>query len=177
MLHIVNVKKEKMFKRYRLWFFIVVIVLVICFVNAILSKDNDTAKKFANELYSYPLPLKTVVMDKGFDYGVAYGGGPWGSGGRPTAVAYLKLSTELSEQEVLNFYQNGPSLSGIEPIYGFEVYFQGKEEVITSLNGTKSWYEGTIPKAPDQESNEGKPIKVIVQIREEFYSPLGEFAK
>ncbi|MGE7185345.1 hypothetical protein ACQKKK_15455 [Peribacillus sp. NPDC006672] len=134
------------------------------------SKDKKTAEEFANKLYSYPLPPDTEIIDKGFDYGVSYGGGPWGSGGQPTVVAYMKLSSELSERKLIDYYKINSSLKD------FEVYFKGDEEIIETFDGKKSWYEGKTPSNPSKKSNEGEPIELIVQKRTIFESPFGDLS-
>ncbi|MEE6132321.1 MULTISPECIES: hypothetical protein [Priestia] len=136
-----------------------------------LSHDKRTAKAFAEEFYAIPLPPKTTVIDQAFNYGVFYGGGPWGSGGRPTVVAYKKLSSELSEKELVDYYTSNPPLEGIE------IYFKWEEKGVTTADNEKKWYEGKTPKQPSEENNTGSPIEVIIQLREEFESAFGEFAR
>ncbi|WP_191561107.1 hypothetical protein [Metabacillus idriensis] len=78
-----------MLKRYKRRDVMVVMLIIgipIYFVYNYLGQDRETAKEFANELYTYPLPPKTKIIDKSFVYGVGYGGGTWGSGGRVTHI-------------------------------------------------------------------------------------------
>lgn len=83
----------------------------------------------------------------------------------------MKLSSELSEKELMDYYEvdNNKSLKG------FEIYFKGDEEIKKTFDGKHSWYEGTTPSNPSEESNKGEPIEFIVQKRTVFDSPLGEF--
>ncbi|AOH57432.1 hypothetical protein ABE28_024095 (plasmid) [Peribacillus muralis] len=159
-----------MFKRYRWWMVVLALSIVAFYFYDLLSADKRTVEEYANRLYSYPLPPNTEIIDKGFDYGVSYGGGPWGSGGQPTVVAYMKLSSELSERKLMDYYKINSSLKG------FEVYFKGDEEIIKTFDGKKSWYEGKTPSNPSEKSNEGEPIELIVQKRTLFESPFGELA-
>ncbi|PJN89552.1 hypothetical protein [Bacillus sp. mrc49] len=161
-----------MLKRYKWWMGVLIFSIVAFFFYDLLSEDKQTVEEFANKYFSYTLPIKTKIIEKGFDYGVSYGGGPWGSGGQPTAVAYMKLSSELSEKELLDYYE----IDNNEPFEGFEIYFKGDEEIIKTFDGEQSWYEGTTPPNPSKESNKGKPIEFIVQKRTIFNSPLGEFS-
>ncbi|SER97386.1 hypothetical protein [Psychrobacillus sp. OK032] len=160
-----------MLKRYRWWIGALVFSIVAFFFYDLLSEDKQTVEEFANEFFSYTLPTKTKIIEKGYDYGVSYGGGPWGSGGQPTAVAYMKLSSELSEKELLDYYE----MDNNESLKGFEIYFKGDEEIKKTFDGKHSWYEGTTPSNPSNESNKGEPIEFIVQKRTVFDSPLGEF--
>ena len=82
-----------------------IILAVSWLAVSFFSQDKKTAEEFANKVFSYPLHSKTKVLEQGFDYGVNYGGGPWGSGGRPTVVVYQKLYSELSEKEVYDYYK------------------------------------------------------------------------
>ncbi|WP_168123937.1 hypothetical protein [Paenibacillus sp. HB172176] len=121
------------------------------------------AKKYANTLFEYEMPAATQVIEKDFDYGVFYGGGPWGSGGYPTMVAYIKISTQLSEKEVFEHYNKN----------GFEIYFKGTEELQKNDKG-QIWYEGNIKNEDSLSTKENSkvPIEVIIQYRIEFTYPL-----
>ncbi|MCP3029610.1 hypothetical protein [Halobacillus sp. A5] len=144
-------------------------VLIIVFLYI---QDKMTVKDYAQEFYSHQLPQNTKILDKGHNFGVFYGGGPWGSGGRPTMVAYMKLSTELSEKEVLDYYNNN-NLS-IETQNGIEVYFnEGREK---KEKEGKVWYEGKSPLYASQDVNQDNPIDLIIQVRTEFNPSMGELA-
>lgn len=99
---------------------LITITLVgICMFYIFNGQEYDYAKKNANTLLEFELPKKTKVLKEEFDYGVLYGGGPWGSGGRPTVVAFQRISTELSEKEIHKHYDTN----------GFEIYFDGLEDI------------------------------------------------
>ncbi|MDT0150197.1 hypothetical protein [Priestia aryabhattai] len=129
----------------------------------IFGQEHRYAKRYAYQLFDYPLPQKTKVIEKDFDHGVLYGGGPWGSGGRPTVAAYMKLSSELSQKEIFNYYHKNQ----------FEIYFDGDEIIKKSSKG-KIWYEGknAIGENLSNKSNKGTPIQFIIQSRKEFSYPF-----
>lgn len=103
------------------------------------------------------------MIEKYFDYGVLYGGGPWGSGGYPTVVAYMKLSSELSEKELFNHYNKNK----------FEIFFEDSEIIEKNREG-KKWYEGqnSTGKNLSYKINKNDPINFIVQYRKEFSYPF-----
>ena len=151
-------------KRNGCLIFALLILIGFCSLSYfIFGQEYRYAKKHANQLFDYPLPPKTEVIDKDFDYGVLYGGGPWGSGGHPTVAAYMKLSSELSEKEIFEHYNEDR----------FEIYFDGNEEIKKNSSG-KIWYEGNKSTGENlnDESNEGEPIQFIIQIRGVFSYPL-----
>lgn len=121
------------------------------------------AKKYSNILFEYELPEKTEVIEQDFGYGVLYGGGPWGSGGRPTVAAYQKLSTRLSEKEIFQHYNTND----------FEIYFNGTEELMRD-SGNQIWYEGEqkSERTLSSKGNDSEPIEVIIQFRTEFSYPF-----
>ncbi len=128
-----------------------------------VGQEYIYAKKYANKLLEFELPENTEVIEQDFDYGVLYGGGPWGSGGRPTVVAYKRVLTELSEKEIFEHYY----------LKDFEIYFEGTEE-LNKNDKTQIWYEGFIKneEALSTEENIEEPIEVIVQYRTEFSYPF-----
>lgn len=156
-------------KKFKILIILSVIVAVSWLAVSFFSQDEKTAEEFANKVFSYPLPPKTKVLEQGFDYGVSYGGGPWGSGGRPTVVVYKKLCSELSEKEVYDYYK--------EQDRGFEIYFEGDEEIKKAIDGKRTWYEGKTRENLDTKDNTGEPIEFIIQVRTEFNSAFGEFAR
>lgn len=153
-----------MLKRYK-W--LIIILLVVLFSIWFFGQDKREAKDFANKFYSYPLPLETEIIDKGYDYGRSYGGTPLANGSYITAVAYIKLSSKLSEKELIDYYKE---------IKDSEIYFEGDEEIKTSSTG-RTWYEGTIPSNPSQEKNIQEPIELIVQTKTIFLSAFDDFAR
>lgn len=121
------------------------------------------AKKYANRLLEFEVPEKTEVIEQDFDYGVLYGGGPWGSGGYPTMVANKRILTKLSEKAIYEHYNSKD----------FEIYFEGTEDLMKNSKN-QTWYEGFIKEedALSTEENNVEPIEVIIQYRMEFSYPF-----
>ncbi|MFC4323058.1 hypothetical protein [Litchfieldia salsa] len=143
--------------------FIFVGLFVVFMIYVFAGQEYVYAKNYANQLLEYELPERTTIIEQDFDYGVLYGGGPWGSGGRPTIVAYQRISTELSEEEIYNHYK--PK--------NFEIYFNGLEDIQENSSG-QVWYEGTMKNENllSSQRNEKKPLEAIIQYRTEFSYPF-----
>ena len=131
--------------------FIVVGVCVLLMFYVFVGQEYVYAKKYAKRLLEFEIPEKTEVIEQDFDYGIFYGGGPWGSGGYPTFVAYQRVSTELSEKEIFEHYNTK----------NFEIYFEGTEE-LKKNDENQNWFEGTIKDENilNNEENTEKPIEV-----------------
>lgn len=144
-------------------YLLVISILVFSvFVYYIYGQEYRYAKEFANELYEYSIPPNTVLIEKGYDFAYNYGGGPRGNGGYPTVVAFMKLSSSLSEQEIFNYYDQDD----------IEVYFDWWVEEEKG----KEWYEGIKPKPQklSDKENINKTIKVVIQKRSLLVTPYGE---
>ncbi|PFA60049.1 hypothetical protein [Bacillus sp. AFS015896] len=153
-----------MLKRNKILITLLLISIVIgLLLYYIFGQEYRYAKKYANQLFDHPLPEKTEVIEKDFEYGVLYGGGPSGSGGYPTVAAYVKLSSELSEEEIFKHYNNNE----------FEIYFEGDETIEKNSEG-KIWYEGkkSTGENLNGKSNKEHPIQFIIQSRTEFSYPF-----
>lgn len=61
---------------------------------------NNKLSDFANNLYNYPLPEKTKVLSKDKDVGVLVA-----NGNHCDYMAFMTLSTKLSENHILSYYQ------------------------------------------------------------------------
>ena len=149
-------------KKSSLFFFIFTIFGVIVSLSFVFGQEDRYAKQFAEEFYDCSFPTKTVLIERGYDYDYIYGGGPSGNGGYPTVVAYMKLSSTLSEKELFHYYNR----------QDLEVYFDWWVEVEEG----KKWYEGVTPtlKKLSDEANNEKPINVIIQKRSSLVTPYGE---
>lgn len=112
--------------KYKLLLLAALVITISWATVHFFNHDKRAAKDFAEEFYAIPLPPKTKIIDQDFNYGVYYGGGPWGSGGRPTVVAYKKLSSELSEKDLVDHYTSNPPLEGVE------IYFKWDEKDTTT---------------------------------------------
>ncbi|RPK14753.1 hypothetical protein [Priestia endophytica] len=163
-----------MLKKYRWGVLLLILVLSVEWSYNALNHDRNTARKFANKLFSYPLPPKTEITAKGFDYEVLYEGEFLENEDSFTVVAYVRLSSKLSEKELIDYYKrNHDGFSDISPLKSFEVQFERSQEIQEGLIGKKTWYkESNLSK----KNNEGNPIELIVQVRNMFDSNLEEFA-
>jgi hypothetical protein len=132
------------------------------------------ARSFASDLYHYPLPAQTKIINRNFDYGVFFAGGPSGSGGYPTIVAFIEIESKLSSKEIYNYYDkdNVFSAPGSEnKTIGFEIYFEDQQNR-REENG-KVWYEkdgGPVTLTTERKGE--KPTKAIIQIKTEYSHPL-----
>ncbi|MGA9289186.1 MAG: hypothetical protein WBV93_12680 [Anaerobacillus sp.] len=100
-------------------FLILIIFGIIVSLSYVFGQEDRYAKQFAYEFFERSLPTKTVLIERGYDYDYIYGGGPSGNGGNPTVVAYMKLSSTLSEKELVDYYNR----------QDIEVYFDRWVEV------------------------------------------------
>lgn len=155
-------------KRYKILIILSIILAVSWLAVSFFSQDKKTAEEYANNFFSHPIPPETKVLEQGFDYGVGYGGGPWGNSGRPIVVAYKKFSSELSEKEVYEYYNEQERV--------FEIYFEGDEEINKTSDG-RTWYEGKNRENLHTKDNTEEPIEFIVQVRTEFTSAFGALAR
>ncbi len=155
-------------KRYKILIILSIMLAVSWLAVSFFSQDKKTAEEYANNFFSYPIPPETKMLEQGFDYGVGYGGGPSGNSGRPIVVAYKKLSSELSEKEVYDYYN--------EQERAFEIYFEGDEEINKTSDG-RTWYEGNTRENLHTKDNTGEPIEFIVQVRSEFATAFGDLAR
>ncbi|RAS77257.1 hypothetical protein [Priestia endophytica] len=163
-----------MFKKYKWGVLLLILALSVEWSYNALNYDRNTAKKFANKLFSYPLPPKTEITAKGFDYEVLYEGEFFKEEDPFTVVAYIRLSSELSEKELTDYYnKNNDGFSDISSLKGFEVQFEGEQEIQEVLIGKKTGYKKL---NPSKKSNEGNPIELTVQVGNMFDSNLKEFA-
>lgn len=153
--------------KFKILIILLTILAIVCLAVSFFSQDKKNAEEFAKKFFSTPLPPETKELDRGFDFGVAYGGGPWGSGGRPTVVVFQKFYSELSEKEVHEYYKEK----------GVEIYFDGDEELKKTSDGKRFWNEGKERKNLSTKDNTEEPIKFIIQIRKEFTSAFGDLAR
>ncbi|SCB69120.1 Protein of unknown function [Bacillus mycoides] len=75
----------------------------------------------------------------------------------------MKLSSELSKEEIFKHYNNNE----------FEIYFEGDETIEKNSEG-KIWYEGkkSTGENLNGKSNKEHPIQFIIQSRTEFSYPF-----
>lgn len=106
-----------------------ILVLIAGLTYPWTNKDrvfkDRVSNAFAEQLFSYPLPPKTKVIEKHQANG---GYLLYGTGGLWDVTASVRFSTKLSKEEILLYYQNAGLFKypnqdrrGIEP----ELYYQG----------------------------------------------------
>ncbi|WP_280166708.1 hypothetical protein [Priestia aryabhattai] len=113
------------------------LVAVILIVVLVLGLTNWTDKdrvsnNFAEQLFKYPPPPKTKVIENeqaNGKYLVGGSGGYWG------VIASVRLSTRLSKEEIIMYYKKAGLFKypksdkrGVEP----EIYFQGDFQKVKS---------------------------------------------
>lgn len=152
-------------KKYKWGMMLLVLAFFIEWSYNFLNYEREIAKNFADKLFSYPLPPKTEITDKGFDYEVLYGEDFLGSEDKPTptVVAYIRLSSKLSEKELMDYYkENNDVESSVSSLKGFEIYFEGEIENKATLMSKKDWYEEL---HLNKRNNEENPLELIVQVQ------------
>ncbi|MBG9813717.1 hypothetical protein [Priestia endophytica] len=150
-------------KKYKWGLMLLVLAFFIEWSYHFLNYEREVAKNFADKLFSYPLPPKTEITDKGFDYEVLYGEDLWESKDQPTVVAYMRLSSKLSEKELMDYYkENNDVESGVSSLKGFEVKVEEEIENRATFMGEKDWYEEL---NVNKRNNEENPLELIVQVK------------
>jgi len=148
-------------KKYKWGLMLLVLAFFIEWSYHFLNYEREVAKNFADKLFSYPLPPKTEITDKGFDYEVLYGEDLWESKDQPTVVAYMRLSSKLSEKELMDYYkENNDVESGVSSLKGFEVKVEEEIENRATFMSEKDWYEEL-----NKRNNEENPLELIVQVK------------
>jgi hypothetical protein len=103
----------------------------LCLTVKLLFTDKQKiSNEFAEQLYNYPLPPHTEMIDKGKTNGKF--GGAFGNGGYWNTFSYMTLSTKLNQEELLRYYKNADLFKSAEkdkknniPI---QIYFEGHFE-------------------------------------------------
>lgn len=81
-----------------------VLLSIVGIVHWFTEKERVSVN-FAENLFEYPLPPETEVIDKDYFYGYSFNH-LTGSGGSMPVVASMKLSTTLSRETILHFYKD-----------------------------------------------------------------------
>ncbi|HEK9099106.1 hypothetical protein KFD70_20100 [Bacillus pfraonensis] len=102
---------------------ILVVIILITGFSYWTNKDR-ISNNFAEQLFKYPLPPQTKVIEKEQANGKSL---VWGNGGYWGVIASVHLSTKLSKAEILSYYKKiglfkypKSDKKGVEP----EIYFQ-----------------------------------------------------
>jgi len=156
-----KVEKEKPMKKKGYLFggilFVVLIVGVICLMN--YSTDEEkVSRDFAKQLYEYPLPSHSKIIQKSQVNGQKFvpgNGGYWG------VIASVTVETTLPESEIIAYYQHVPLFNypksdnrGVQA----ELYLEGTYKKIDTPNGYyyQSKKDGRILPSSYQRSNASK---------------------
>lgn len=121
--------------------YVTIAIIALCAIIATViyafTEKERYSKEFAQNLFEYSLPPHTKVLEKQYFYGYSFGH-LLGSGGYMPVVASMKLSTNLSQEEILNYYKNAPlfpfpnsNKKGVE----LEVYFTGESKTHKTKDG------------------------------------------
>jgi len=122
---------------------LVVIVVLVGLSIHFATSNERVSKQFAEQLFQYSLPEDTVLISKHQFNGKNFLDGG-GSGGYWNVVANMELSSSLSEQEVLQYYQDAELFlfpdserRGVE----LELYFvQDSEKIAIHSNPLEFYY-------------------------------------
>lgn len=118
---------------------IVIIVILALAIGAsyVFEEKKRISEQFAANLFNYPLPPHTKVKEQNYFYGYSFGH-LLGSGGSLPVVASMKLTSKLSEKEIIAYYNNHPyfpypksNSRGVE----LEIYFSGNYKKHNTKDG------------------------------------------
>ncbi len=147
-----NSLRRTIFNRLRKILFIVIIVIA-GLTYPWMDKDtilkNKISNNFAEQLFNFPLPQKTKVIEEYQTNGESI---LYGTAGLWDVVASVRFSTKLSKEEILLYYQRARLFKypnqdkrGVEP----EIYFQGEFKKVETLEGyyyaLNNGYKGVRP--------------------------------
>ncbi|MBB3108786.1 hypothetical protein FHS18_000814 [Paenibacillus phyllosphaerae] len=103
----------------------------------VVTEQERISKRFAASLYAYPLPEQTSLIERDYFYGYSFVH-LLGSGGAMPVIVSMQLSTTLSQDEVIRFYQDaalfpypGSKRRGVE----LELYFEGEYDFHEEADG------------------------------------------
>lgn len=121
----------------------IAIIVALVGVTIYFATSNERVlKQFAAQLFQYPLPEDTALISKHQFNGKNFLDGG-GSGGYWNVVAIMELSSSLSEQEVLQYYQDAELFlfpdserRGVE----LELYFVQNSEKIAIHSKPSEFY-------------------------------------
>lgn len=147
-----NILRRTIFSKLGKILFIV-IILIAGLTYPWMDKDtilkNKISNNFAEQLFNFPLPQKTKVIEEYHTNGESI---LYGTAGLWDVVASVRFSTKLSKEEILLFYQRARLFKypnqdkrGVEP----EIYFQGDFTKVETPEGyyyrLNNGYEGYRP--------------------------------
>ncbi|MBP3950225.1 hypothetical protein [Bacillus suaedae] len=118
--------------------FIVAMIGCLILISGIayITTDQDrVSKRFAQQLFDYPIPTQTTLIEE-----KQYNGHPWGSisSGEWVVVVYQRFSTSLSKEEIISYYKKAGlfefpkgDVKGVIP----QLYFEGDMIRVTEDKG------------------------------------------
>jgi len=81
-----------------------IVLLSIVFLQYKLKETERVSTQFSNHLFGYPIPPETEVIEK-----KQFNGRNWidggGSGGYWNVVAFIKMSSKLSREDIVDYYK------------------------------------------------------------------------
>jgi hypothetical protein len=113
------------------------VVLLSCLFVFYLGKPDRISNKFAGNLFDYPLPKETTLIEK-----KQYNGRNWvdsgGSGGYWNVVAFMKLNTKIPKSEIIQYYKAAgefpypdSKMRGVQ----VEIYFEDNRKLVEEKEG------------------------------------------
>jgi hypothetical protein len=127
-----NILRRTIFSKLGIILLVIILIAGLTFWTRADRISND----FAEQLFNYPLPPHTKVIEKEVAHGKYFGRG--GVAGYVEVIASVRFSTKLSKQEILEYYLNAGLFKhadskerGAEP----ELYFQGGFQKVEEPEG------------------------------------------
>ncbi|MFC4597055.1 hypothetical protein [Cohnella hongkongensis] len=154
---------------YKVFSLLAIFVLLICLFVFYLGKPDRISNKFAGNLFDYPLPKETTLIEK-----KQYNGRNWvdsgGSGGFWNVVAFMKLHTNLPKSEIVKYYKAAgkfPYPDSKQQEVQVEIYFEDDRKLVEEREGayylTKGGSHQTVDNM-DVNEQVGLSNEVIIQI-------------
>lgn len=163
-------------------FYVTAAIIALCAFIAVaiyaLTEKERYSKEFAQNLFNSSLPPHTKVLEEHYSYGYSFAH-LLGSGGYMPVVANMKLSTNLNQEEILNYYKETPlfpfpnsNKKGVE----LEVYFVGDSKThkvkdgyyFTAKDDSLKRVSNYKENGEHNLSSEGKTQQYILQISSSF---------
>lgn len=123
--------------KVKLTVLVIILTIIAIMLFSLATGHKRNLDKFSNNLFNFPLPPKTMVLEK-----EKFGGKNWvdfgGSGGYWNVVAIMKMSSKLSKDEIIAYYDNvrfpyskSNKPQKIEP----EIYFEQDVQKLVHAEG------------------------------------------
>jgi len=156
---------------YKKKMLLLLFVMIIGLMTACSQNKEEISKEFAQQLFTYPTPSHTKILKKEQDHGEKL---VPGNGGQMGVVASVELSTTLSKEEVISYYQKAGLFTypnsdkkGVE----LELYFGDDLQKVQELEGyyfrTKDG-KRKFPRSYGNEHSSEKVTKYVIQLTSDF---------